>query len=187
MLSSSSTYNCNPHSALECRWWQHEEASSSLRDVRSTHLRFLNLSYLNPRHFRKVSKQASRCGSYYLHPLIRRGSGCCWPQKEKVENIFKFFIPSHNFLFSESGQAMRNMRRLSTCLVWHSSWSWFMDHEIGPRKMVFSHGLTWWSNFHGPISLKNQFTKLLGSSLGVNWMWLRGMTMHQKVNVLISS
>ena len=26
-----------------------------------------------------------------------------------------------------------------------------MDHEVGPWKMAFYHGLTSWSNFHGPI------------------------------------
>ena len=30
-----------------------------------------------------------------------------------------------------------------------------------------------WSNFHGPISYKIQFTKFLGSSLGLNRMWTK--------------
>ena len=48
-----------------------------------------------------------------------------------------------------------------------------MAHEGGPWKMAFFHGLTWWSNFHGPISLKNQLTKSLGPSVGVNRMWTK--------------
>ena len=57
----------------------------------------------------------------------------------------------------------------------------------GPWKMAF---FQWsdlmvqhpWSNF-----LRNQFTKPLGSSLGVNQMWIKRseMTMRQQVNVLI--
>ena len=43
-----------------------------------------------------------------------------------------------------------------------------MDHEVGPWKMAF---------FHGPITmvrfLKNQYTKPLGPSLGVNQMWVK--------------
>ena len=40
-----------------------------------------------------------------------------------------------------------------------------MDHEVGPWKMVFS---------HSPISFqKKQFTKSLGPSLGVNWIWTK--------------
>ena len=38
------------------------------------------------------------------------------------------------------------------------------NHEVGPWKMVFSHGPTWWSNFHGLIYEKNRFTKRLGAS-----------------------
>jgi hypothetical protein len=29
-----------------------------------------------------------------------------------------------------------------------------MDYEVGPWKMAFFHGPTWWSNFQGPISSK---------------------------------
>ena len=29
-----------------------------------------------------------------------------------------------------------------------------VDHEIGPWKMASFHGMTWWSNFHGPIPQK---------------------------------
>jgi hypothetical protein len=36
------------------------------------------------------------------------------------------------------------------------------------------HGILPWSNFHGPISSKkNQVTKPLGPSLGVNRMWTK--------------
>ena len=50
-----------------------------------------------------------------------------------------------------------------------------MAHGVGPWKMVFFHDLTWWVDFHGPISKpkKNQFTKPLGPSLGVNRMWTK--------------
>ena len=57
--------------------------------------------------------------------------------------------------------------------------------KIGPWKMAFSHGPTWWSNMHGLISLKNQFTKPLGPSLGVNQMWNKRNDHAPKVNVLI--
>ena len=42
-----------------------------------------------------------------------------------------------------------------------------MNHEVGPWKTAIFHSSIWWSNFHGPISLKNQFIKPLGPSLGV--------------------
>jgi hypothetical protein len=48
-----------------------------------------------------------------------------------------------------------------------------MDHEVGLWKMAFFHGPTWWSNFHGLIEKIHQSTKLLGPSLGVNWMWTK--------------
>ena len=52
-----------------------------------------------------------------------------------------------------------------------------MDHEVGPWKTVF---------FHGLIYLKNQFTKPLGSFTKCKpKCGPRGLTMHQKVNVLI--
>ena len=48
-----------------------------------------------------------------------------------------------------------------------------MDHEVRPWKMALFHGLASWSKFHDLNSLKNQFTKLLGPSLGVNRMWTK--------------
>ena len=35
-----------------------------------------------------------------------------------------------------------------------------MDYEVGPWKMASFHGLTSWSNFHGPISLKTNLHSL---------------------------
>ena len=46
----------------------------------------------------------------------------------------------------------------------HSRPVYTMHHEVKPRKIAF---------FHGPISLKNQFTKPLGPSLGVNRMFTK--------------
>ena len=51
-----------------------------------------------------------------------------------------------------------------------------MDHEVGPWKMAFS---------HGSISLKLQFTKPWGPSLGVNQMWTKRNDHVAKVNVMI--
>jgi hypothetical protein len=39
---------------------------------------------------------------------------------------------------------------------------YIMDHEDGPWKIAFSHGLTQWSNFHGPISQKKTIYKAFG-------------------------
>ena len=48
-----------------------------------------------------------------------------------------------------------------------------MDHEVGPWKMVFFHGPTIWSNFHGLVSLKNILQSPLGPLVGVNGMWIK--------------
>ena len=49
-----------------------------------------------------------------------------------------------------------------------------MDHEVRPWKMAFFQSSTSWSNIHGPIFFKkNQYTKPLGPSLGVNQMWTK--------------
>ena len=61
-----------------------------------------------------------------------------------------------------------------------------MDHEGGPWNMMASfHGPTWWSNFHGPIPQKNQFTKSLGPSPDVYQTGTRRNDHAPKVNVLI--
>ena len=43
-----------------------------------------------------------------------------------------------------------------------------MDHEVGPWKKAFFHGLTSWSDF-----LKKAIYKVFGPSLGVNRMWTK--------------
>ena len=43
-------------------------------------------------------------------------------------------------------------------------WTWSRTMEDG---------LLPWSNFHGPISQKNNLQSLLGPSLGVNWVWTK--------------
>ena len=51
-----------------------------------------------------------------------------------------------------------------------------MDHEVGPWKMAFLNGL---------ISLKIQYAKPLGPSLGVKRIWTKGNDRAPKVDVLI--
>jgi hypothetical protein len=48
-----------------------------------------------------------------------------------------------------------------------------MDQEVGPWKVAFFHGPISWSIFRGPILYENQFTRLLGPSLGVNGTWIK--------------
>ena len=55
----------------------------------------------------------------------------------------------------------------------HAPWNLTMEDALFPwSNLTVQHP---WSHF-----LKNQFTKPLGPSLGVNQMWTKGMTMHQK-------
>ena len=144
-------------------------------DVSRTNLPFLNLGYLNPRHFCRIFQTRITAWKLFTSWLSSSaGLGRLLTSKRKSwEYFFEVFsIPPHMLLSSESGQAMRNMRRVSTCLVWHSSVIilrlepvYTMDHEVGSRRMVLFHGPTWWPIFHGLISLKkHHFTKPLGPS-----------------------
>ena len=52
--------------------------------------------------------------------------------------------------------------------IYNRGFVYTMDHEVIPWNMAFSMVQLPWSHF-----LKNQFTKLLGPSLGVNQTWTK--------------
>jgi hypothetical protein len=69
------------------------------------------------------------------------------------------------------------MASTSRCLrasLHQGPFSWTMEDDLVP-----------WSNFHGPIFSKNQFTQPLGHSLGVNQMLTKRNDHAPKVDVLI--
>ena len=49
-----------------------------------------------------------------------------------------------------------------------------MGHEVIPRKMIFSHGPTWWSKFCGLVFENINLQSLINCrSLGVNQLWTK--------------
>jgi hypothetical protein len=130
---------------------------------------------------------------FYSIPWVlwrRRGGGVKWPFQQIFQKWFHKWKMGHTpglwaitLLDSWIGDALLKLQ--SRCNI--SIYNKMQIAILLNCHSFFFHGPTWWSNMHGPIYFlrNNQFTKLLGPALGVNWMWTKRNDHAPRVNVPI--